>query len=61
MNNHLGALEKRDQLRIAAAQVVHPHRRVDQDQDFVSARLRGAAFNAGWVPPRRARRRALPR
>ena len=55
------ALEQIGELRIALAKVIDPDRRVDQDQDEVSWRLRGAAFSWGWVPPSRARRRALSR
>ncbi len=49
------------QARIATAQVVNPDRRVDQDQADVPDRLRGAAFSAACVPPKRARRLALSR
>lgn len=43
----------------AAAKVIAPHRCVDQNQAGFSERLRGAAFNAGCVPPNHARRSAL--
>lgn len=61
MDDHRRAFEQRRQLRVTPAQVIHPHRRIDEDQAFASLRLRGAAFSAGWLPPRRARRRALSR
>lgn len=61
MHDDNAALEKIDQLRIAAAQVVDPHRCVNQDQDPVSERLRGETFRLGCVPPRRASRLALSR
>jgi hypothetical protein len=53
------ALKQVDEPRIAAAKVVDPHGRVDQNQAGFSVRLRGAAFNARCVPPNRARRFAL--
>lgn len=61
VNDHARAVEQRDELRVTAAQVVHPHRRINQDQDFGSERLRRAALKPGSVPPSLASRRALSR
>ena len=61
VDDHRCAFEQRRQLRVTPAQVIHPHRRIDEDQGLVWLRLRGAAFRAGWLPPKRARRRALSR
>jgi len=55
------SLEQVDKPWIATAKVIDPHGRVDQNQAERSCRLRGAAFNVGWVPPNRARRLALSR
>jgi len=46
---------------IGAAQMIDPHRRIDQDHGLDRCRRRGATFNAGCVPPSRARRLALSR
>lgn len=54
MDDHRSAFEQRGQLHIAPAQVINPHRCIDEDQVFGSLRLRGAAFSAGWLPPKRA-------
>jgi hypothetical protein len=51
-------LEHRDKRGVTVAEVIDPDRRVDQDH-AAAERRRGAAVNSGWVPPRRARRRAL--
>ena len=55
------ALKQVDKPRIATAKVIDPNGRVDQNQAGFPVRLRGAAFNAGCVPPNLARRLALSR
>jgi hypothetical protein len=59
MHHHGRALKQVEKPWIATAKVIDPHGRVDQNQAGFSARRRGAAFNAGCVPPNRARRLAL--
>lgn len=61
MHHHGRTLQQVDKPRVATAEVIDPHRSVDQDQAGRSVRLRGAAFNASWTPPIRASRLALSR
>jgi hypothetical protein len=61
MDKHARIFKRRAQTRVAATQMIHPDRSVDEDQDFGEWRRRGAGFSSGWVPPKRARRRALSR
>ena len=51
MHNDRTALNQRGKLRITTAQVIDTHRRIDQNQDLISGRLRGEAFNMGCEPP----------
>jgi hypothetical protein len=61
MHHHGCTLKQGDKPKIATAQVIHPHRRIHEDQAARSARLRGAAWSSGCVPPKRASRLALSR
>lgn len=47
MHDHSRTLQRGDKPRVATAQVIHPHRRIDEDQAARSARLRGAALSSG--------------
>src|SRR5262245_61046870 len=60
MHEHLAATEQARKKTIAAAQMIDPDRRVDQNHAGSSRRL-GGALNSGSLPPRRASRRALSR
>jgi hypothetical protein len=48
------------QHQVAGAQMIYPHRRIDQDHAEVGRRRRGV-LSRGSLPPRRANRRALSR
>ena len=61
VHHHTAAFEQRGQLRIMAAQVIDPHRGIDEDQGLAGWRLRTATVRFGWLPPSRASRRALSR
>ena len=61
MHHDTAPIEQFRKSSIASAQVVHPHRRVDEDQRLIPDRLRGAALRFGCVPPSRASRFALSR
>jgi hypothetical protein len=60
MCQDLPGVEKGCELPVARAQMLHPDRRIGQDHER-AGRRRGGAFSLGWVPPRRANRRALSR
>jgi hypothetical protein len=61
VHDHIVAFKESCKSRIAAAKMVDPDRRVDQDQDAVLCRRRGATLRPGWLPPSLARRLALSR
>jgi hypothetical protein len=56
MHDDVRSFQQGDQPWIAAPEVIDPHGCVDPYQTALPWRLRGAAFNGGWVPPSRARR-----
>ena len=56
MHDDHRTFQKVHKLRVAAAKMVNPHGRVDQNQAALPWRLRGAASNLGCDPPSRARR-----
>ncbi len=57
---HQSAAEQLGKAIIAGAEVIHPHRGVDEDHPELDLRL-GGAVRFGSLAPRRARRRALSR
>ena len=59
VNHHRAFLQERCQTGHPTAQVIHPHRGVDEDQRVL--RRRGIGSSLGSLPPRAARRRALSR
>src|SRR5665213_2105822 len=59
MHDDITAVEKLDQLKIAATKMVDPDRRVSQHPH--QKRRRGGAFAPGSLPPKRASRRAASR
>jgi hypothetical protein len=60
MGEDLAAVEQAGKVCVVVAQVIDPHRGVDQDQCSADRR-RGTDVSSGSVSPRRARRRALSR
>jgi len=59
MHQHQSIVQRVEKMRLAATEVVDPHRRVDQDHDLW--RRRGIALSCVSLPPSLAKRLALSR
>jgi hypothetical protein len=60
MDQHLASFEQGRQSGKVAANVLRPHRGIDQDH-LDCGRRRRPAVKPGWLPPKRANRRAASR
>jgi hypothetical protein len=58
MNNNLSLIEKLAHLPVAPTEMIHPNRRIGENQRR-AARRRGTFFSSGIVPPSDASLRAL--
>jgi predicted nucleic acid-binding protein len=60
VSEDLASVEERRELLIACVQMLDPDRCIDQDHSGFGRR-RGIGLRSGWLPPRRASRRAASR
>jgi hypothetical protein len=61
VHDYFVAFKQSREPRISPAQMVDPYRCVDENQDLILCRRRGATFRLGWLPPSLASRLALSR